>query len=226
MGKIDAKGQEKRVKVPKLSELMYLEQVKYIRKEVQHDLAISLNEPSSFKPCLACQLFVNPSHSEVISLPDSPYVVHDACLKFLDIPTFDYEADDLSFCNLCGKPGTHLSKWIDGKEISYHLCCLFFIKKQALRSKKGAGLKIFTSKTVREAFNGYLKECTICKDYANEELMMRCSRHPCSVFMHPICAVDSRTHFAFSFGPEGAENLVNVHFCHDHRTFQSLKAYL
>ena len=76
VGKIDEKGLEKRVKVPTLAELMYLEQVKYIRKEVQHDFTISLNEPKTFKPCLACQLFVNPSHSEVISLPDSPYVVH------------------------------------------------------------------------------------------------------------------------------------------------------
>lgn len=76
MGKVDDKAKEKRVKLPTLAELMYLEQVKYIRKEVQHDFAISLNVPASFKPCLACQLFLNPSHSEVISLPDSPYVVH------------------------------------------------------------------------------------------------------------------------------------------------------
>ena len=67
-----------------------------------------------------------------------------------------------------------MSKWIDGKEISYHLCCLFFIKKQALRSKKGAGLKIITSKTVRGAFNGYVKQCTICKEHANAELMLSC----------------------------------------------------
>ena len=44
--------------------------------------------------------------------------------------------------------------------------------------------------------------------------------------MHPICGVTSRAQFTFYFGPEGVENLVNGHFCHDHRTFKSLKAYL
>jgi len=55
---------------------------------------------------------------------------------------------------------------------------------------------------------------------------MRCCRHPCTNFMHPICGVASRAQFTFYFGPGGVDNLLNGHFCHDHRTFESLKAYL
>ena len=80
-------------KVPKIGELMYLEQQKY-HKLVGQLGNLQRNDASSFKPCLACLLFVNPSKSAVVEIENSKdYVVHQSCLDYVDLLILSGEED-------------------------------------------------------------------------------------------------------------------------------------